>query len=67
MQPQTKVIHIHWQGPLKLPEIKSMKDESRNYGVYQGKRTWKPAFEPTTFSMPINSVDIVQVVRVFHW
>ena len=35
MRFQTKIIHIHWQGPFALPAIKSMKDESRDYGVYQ--------------------------------
>ncbi len=32
---QTKVIHIQWQGPFKLSKIKAIKDESKDYGVYQ--------------------------------
>lgn len=32
---QTKIIHIYWQGPLQLAEIKSMNNESHDYGVYQ--------------------------------
>ena len=35
MRPQTKIIHIQWQGPFALPKIKSMKDDSKDYGVYQ--------------------------------
>ena len=35
MRLQPKIIHIQWQGPLQLPEIKSMKDDSKDYGVYQ--------------------------------
>ena len=35
MQLQTKIIHIYWQGPLQLTEIKSVKNESKDYGVYQ--------------------------------
>jgi len=31
----TKIIHIQWEGPYSYQEIKDLKNENNDYGIYQ--------------------------------